>query len=149
MISAAIALVDGVLGQVEQVRAALGDESIDVSGVLCFIEADWPLIGAFFSTRDVRVLSPRRLSKILDEASGGVDVASVPRQDRSSASARVTLEWFRGSSLALLAPQPAVPGMVGTARERDSLVPRRSPGNRKEALERASDLHVYCGRYWV
>jgi hypothetical protein len=70
-------LVDGVLGQAQRVRAALGDESIDVSGVLCFIEAHWSLIGAFFSTRGVRVLSPGRLSNILDEASGGVDVASV------------------------------------------------------------------------
>lgn len=70
-------LVDGVLGQVERVRAALGDGSIEVSGVLCFIEADWPLIGAFFSTRGVRVLSPRRLSKILDEAGGELDVAGV------------------------------------------------------------------------
>lgn len=64
-------LVDGVLGQVERVRVALGDESIEVSGVLCLIEADWPLIGSFFSTRrGVRVLSPRSLSRILDEASG-------------------------------------------------------------------------------
>lgn len=64
-------LVHGVLGQVERVRAALDDESIEVSGVLCFIDADWPLIRAAFSTRGVRVVSPRRLSKILDEASGG------------------------------------------------------------------------------
>lgn len=70
-------LVDGVLGQVEHVRATLDDESIEVSGVLCFIDAAWPLIGAAFSTRGVRVVSPRRLSKILDEASGGVDVATV------------------------------------------------------------------------
>lgn len=60
----------------ERVRAALDDEPIEVSGVLCFIDADWPLIGAFFSTRGVRVVSPRRLSKILDEASGAVDVTS-------------------------------------------------------------------------
>lgn len=70
-------LVDGVLGQVERVRAALGDGSIEVSGVLCFIEADWPLVGAFFSTRGVRVLSPRGLSKILHEAGGELDVAGV------------------------------------------------------------------------
>jgi hypothetical protein len=70
-------LVDGVLGQVERVRAVLGDESIEVSGVLCLIDADWPLIGSFFSTRGVRVVSPRRLSKLLDEATGGVDVSEV------------------------------------------------------------------------
>lgn len=64
-------LLDGLLGQVKRVRAALGHESIEGSGVLRFIEADWPLIGSFFSTRGVRVVSPRRLSKILDEASGG------------------------------------------------------------------------------
>jgi len=76
-------LVDGVLGQVERVRAVLADESIEVSGVLCFIEADWPLIGPFFSTRGVRVVSPRRLSKILDEAIGAIDVATV--RDRIAA----------------------------------------------------------------
>lgn len=70
-------LVDGVLGQAERVRAVLGNEAIDVSGALCFIEADWPLVGAFFSTRGVRVVSPRKLSKMLDEASGDLDVKTV------------------------------------------------------------------------
>ncbi len=42
-------LVDGVLGQVERVRAVLSDETVEVSGVLCFIDADWPLVSAFFS----------------------------------------------------------------------------------------------------
>ncbi len=70
-------LVDGVLGQVERVRAMLGDEAIDASGVLCFIDADWPLVGAFFSTRGVRVVSPRKLSKIHDEPSGEMDVRTV------------------------------------------------------------------------
>lgn len=54
-------LVDGVLGQVEQVRPVFADEKVDVSGVLCFIDADWPLVGTFFSTLAVRVLSPRKL----------------------------------------------------------------------------------------
>lgn len=70
-------LVDGVVGQVERIRTALADETIEVSGVLCFIDADWPLVGAFFFTRGVRVVSPRKLSKILDEASGEVDVSAV------------------------------------------------------------------------
>src|SRR5690606_29915685 len=38
-------LVDGVLKQVDVVRGVLGDD-VPVVGVLCFIEADWPLIGA-------------------------------------------------------------------------------------------------------
>lgn len=76
-------LVDSILGQVKRVRVALGDGSFDVSGVLCFIDADWPLIGSFFSTRGVRVVSPRRLSKILDEESGAVDVRKV--RDRIAA----------------------------------------------------------------
>jgi hypothetical protein len=70
-------LVDGVLGQVERVRAALSDETIEVSGVLCFIDADWPLVSAFFSIRGVRVVSPRKLSKALAEASGELDVRTV------------------------------------------------------------------------
>ena len=76
-------LVDGVLGQVERVRVVLGDEAIEASGVLCFIEADWPLIGAFFSTRGVRVVSPRRLSRLLAESGGAVDVARI--RDRIAA----------------------------------------------------------------
>jgi hypothetical protein len=70
-------LVDGVLGQVERMRAALADETIDVSGVLCFIDGDWPLVGGAFSVRGVRVVWPKRLGKILDEATGEVDVTTV------------------------------------------------------------------------
>ena len=53
-------LVDGVLKQVDVVRAIVGD-GIPVTGVLCFIEADWPLIGGAFTTRGVEVLWPRKL----------------------------------------------------------------------------------------
>ena len=67
----------------ERIRAALGDEAIEVSGVLCFVDADWPFVGAFFSTRGVRVVSPRRLSKILAESGGAVDVVSI--RDRIAA----------------------------------------------------------------
>lgn len=76
-------LVDRVLGQVERVRATLADETIDVSGVLCFIDADWPLAGGAFSIRGVRVVWPKRLSKILDEIAGQLDVAAV--RDRIAA----------------------------------------------------------------
>lgn len=61
-------LVDGVAKQVDLVRAALADHpDVPVHGVLCFIDADWPLIGASFSVQDVAVLSPRKLRKQLAE----------------------------------------------------------------------------------
>ena len=67
-------LVDGVLKQVDVMRDLIGD--VPVTGALCFIEADWPLIGGAFSTRDVHVLWPKRLAKMLREQTGGdVDVA--------------------------------------------------------------------------
>jgi hypothetical protein len=53
-------LADGVLKQVGVVRTVLGDD-VPVGGVLCFVEADWPLIGGSFTTRDVQVLWPKKL----------------------------------------------------------------------------------------
>jgi hypothetical protein len=64
-------LVDGVLKQVDLVRSIVGDE-VPVTGVLCFIEADWPLIGGAFTTRGVEVLWPKKLYPLL--------TASVPHQ---------------------------------------------------------------------
>jgi hypothetical protein len=67
-------LADGVLKQVDVVRDLVGD--VPVTGALCFIEADWPLIGGAFSTRGVLVLWPKRLAKVLAaETTGDVDVA--------------------------------------------------------------------------
>lgn len=65
-------LLDGVLKQVDLVRDVVGD--IPVTGALCFVEADWPLIGGAFTTRDVHVLWPKRLAKLLAESEGCVDV---------------------------------------------------------------------------
>jgi hypothetical protein len=53
-------LVDGVLKQVALVREIVGDD-IPITGVLCFIEADWPLIGGAFTIRGVEVLWPKKL----------------------------------------------------------------------------------------
>ncbi len=64
-------LVVGVLSQVERVAEVLGDESIPVFGVLCFVEADWPLVGPFFTVRGVRVVAPRKLSALIDEVGAG------------------------------------------------------------------------------
>ncbi|WP_247041443.1 nuclease-related domain-containing protein [Arthrobacter rhizosphaerae] len=69
-------LVDGVLKRVDVMRDLVGD--VPVTGVLCFVEADWPLIGGAFSTRGVHVLWPQRLAKVLTEQTAGdVDVATM------------------------------------------------------------------------
>ena len=65
-------LVDGVLKQVDLVRDVVGD--LPVTGVLCFVEADWPLIGGSFTSRDIHVLWPKRLAKMLTEDAGDLDV---------------------------------------------------------------------------
>jgi hypothetical protein len=68
-------LVDGVLKQVEVVRDLVGHD-VPITGALCFVEADWPLIGGAFSARGVHVLWPKRLANVLAEQSAGeVDVA--------------------------------------------------------------------------
>ena len=53
-------LVDGVLKQIDVVRGVVGDE-VPVHGVLCFVDADWPLLGGPFTTRGVDVLWPKKL----------------------------------------------------------------------------------------
>ena len=53
-------LVDGVLKQVYVVREIL-EPDVPVHGVLCFVEADWPLLGGNFTTRDVHTLWPKKL----------------------------------------------------------------------------------------
>lgn len=69
-------LVDGVLKQVELVQEVVGD--VPVSGALCFVEADWPLIGGAFVSRGVHALWPKRLAKILiDAESVGLDVRAL------------------------------------------------------------------------
>lgn len=68
-------LVDGVLHQVEVVRGVVPE--VPVHGVLCFIDADWPLVGGSFVAGGVRVLWPKRLYKRLRESTGDVDVEDV------------------------------------------------------------------------
>ncbi|WP_240795988.1 nuclease-related domain-containing protein [Yimella sp. RIT 621] len=57
------ALVDGALDQAAIVRDLVGD--LRVVCALCFVDADWPLVGGAFSTRGVHVLWPKRLVKLL------------------------------------------------------------------------------------
>jgi hypothetical protein len=61
-------LVQGVQSQVERVTAAIDDATVSVRGVLCFVEADWPLIGGSFTVDGVHVLWPRLLIQRMSEA---------------------------------------------------------------------------------
>jgi hypothetical protein len=53
-------VVDGVLKQVDLARSIVGDD-VPLHGVLCFVEADWPLLGGSFTTRGVEALWPKKL----------------------------------------------------------------------------------------
>jgi hypothetical protein len=56
-------LVGGVKAQVGKVSAALEAANlgeVPVAGMLCFVEADWPLIGGDFSISNIRVLWPKK-----------------------------------------------------------------------------------------
>ncbi|HEY0645960.1 MAG TPA: NERD domain-containing protein, partial [Nocardioides sp.] len=54
---------------------------VPVTGVLCFVDADWPLIGGGFTTRGVDVLWPKKLyARLIELAPGRVDVAALHRQ---------------------------------------------------------------------
>lgn len=71
-------LVEGVHKQVDLVRAALeaaGMADVPVRGVLCFVEADWPMIGGSFVIEGVSVVWPKRLSELLT-APGPLDGAT-------------------------------------------------------------------------
>lgn len=71
-------LVHGVLTQVDLVRAVV--DEVPVIGALCFVEADWPLVGGAFTTRGVHALWPKRLAKLLTDEQGPVDVDAVRRR---------------------------------------------------------------------
>lgn len=78
-------LVDGVLKQADLVRDIIGTD-IPVKGVLCFVEADWPLIGGAFSTRGVDVVWPKKLYKTL-ALDGPLDVTILSSVHHSLAEA--------------------------------------------------------------
>ncbi|RYB95833.1 NERD domain-containing protein [Nocardioides oleivorans] len=78
-------LVDGVLKQVEAVRTVVGDQ-IPMHGALCFVDADWPLIGGTFTTRDVQVLWPKRLQSTLTSL-GTLDAHAIEQVHRDLARA--------------------------------------------------------------
>ncbi len=65
-------LVDGVHKQVSHVRAALEEVDVPVRGALCFLEADWPMIGGSFVVDGIQVLWPRLLVKRINDTEGQV-----------------------------------------------------------------------------
>ncbi|MBM0123717.1 nuclease-related domain-containing protein [Pimelobacter simplex] len=77
-------LVDSVLTQVDLVRSIVGPE-VPVTGILCFVEADWPLIGGAFTIRGVEVVWPKKLSTLL--AAEGPHTSAVVHVHRSLATA--------------------------------------------------------------
>lgn len=82
-------LVEGVHKQVDLVRAALetaGVADVPVRGVLCFVEADWPLFGGSFVIDNVSVLWPKKLAEQLATA-GPLDDAMTQRVHRVLATA--------------------------------------------------------------
>ena len=81
-------VVDGVLKQVAVVRDQL-DDSVPVHGVLCFVEADWPLIGGSFTTRGVEALWPKKLYPRL-RSDGPLDVETIATIHRTLAASPET-----------------------------------------------------------
>lgn len=64
-------LVDGVLKQAGLVQDLMGAHpDVPVHPVLCFLGADWPLVGGSFVTRGVDVLWPKKLTSRLREPGG-------------------------------------------------------------------------------
>ena len=60
-------LLDGMDKQLDVVRTALGEfaDEVPVTGVLCFVDADWPLFGGSFTARGIHVLWPKKLEALI------------------------------------------------------------------------------------
>lgn len=80
-------LVDGMLRQLGVVEGVLlpGGRPegsgrpwghVPIHGVLCFVDADWPLIGGAFTIRDVDVMWPKKLYPLL-QADGPLKAAEI------------------------------------------------------------------------
>lgn len=70
-------LVEGMHKQLGLVQAALADHpDVPVRGVLCFVGADWPLIGGSFTVQGISVLWPKKLKATLAEA-GPLDAGQI------------------------------------------------------------------------
>ncbi|WP_323095815.1 NERD domain-containing protein [Intrasporangium sp. YIM S08009] len=84
-------LVTAVLGQADVVRTVLGpdvgpDVDVDVTAALCFVDADWPLIGGSFVIDGVAVTWSRRLVSVLGKP-GPLDADTIADLHRRLATA--------------------------------------------------------------
>lgn len=82
-------LAGGVHMQMARVVAALANANlvdVRVAGMLCFVEADWPLLGGDFSISGIDVLWPKRAVHMIRKI-GPIDAASSQRIFRALAEA--------------------------------------------------------------
>ena len=80
-------LVTGVhkqVGLLEEELQKHGFADISVGGMLCFVEADWPLIGGDFAIEGLNVLWPRKAASLILKP-GIVDAATIDRVHRALA----------------------------------------------------------------
>ncbi len=74
-------LLTGIATQVDRVAtviAAGGFTATPVHGVLCFVEADWPLIGGTFTTAGINVVHPKKLAAMITAAGNLTMEATTP-----------------------------------------------------------------------
>ncbi|HMM83319.1 MAG TPA: nuclease-related domain-containing protein [Terrimesophilobacter sp.] len=82
-------LAGGVHKQMARVTTALVNANlvdVRVAGMLCFVEADWPLLGGEFSISGIDVLWPRRAVHLIRKP-GPIDASSSQRIFRTLAEA--------------------------------------------------------------
>ena len=59
-------LVDGIRGQIDVVESALpptGSAPVPIRGMLCFVDAEWPIFGGDFTIQGVQVLCPKKAAQ--------------------------------------------------------------------------------------
>ena len=91
-------LAEGMKWQVQATEAALGDAEIPVFPVLCFIDAEWPLLGGPREFSGVLIESERSLKRRVARP-GNLDVEEVAKRRRSSLNA-----YWRAAEVSARAP---------------------------------------------